>query len=416
MEKDLGTTKTLRCIVCGADYPVGPLFFGCPRCRKQGLSSPLDLHVETGGQVPHGFRAAWEQKAAHNIWRYADMLPAVDHPLSLDEGGSPLTLVRGLSEELGIRLYVKNESVNPTWSFKDRYAAVAVAVARQLGYGKVVCASTGNFGQAVAAYCSLHGLRCLVLCPPTASELLRRVIRIHGAEVVTMPKGDRAPLIHRLVTEHGWYPITFADPAPVANPFGLAGYKTIGYEMIGQLGEVPDSVLVPVGGGDCLYSTWRGISELRAFGLIDRVPRMVGCQVRAAAPLVNAVERNLPAIEAVSEGESSAISILEGRCGLHALQSVRASSGTAVAVEEHEVRAAIQLMARHGIFLEASSATSVAGALVMHRRRYFPAGARVICVVTSAGVKWPDAVAELADPGPYVDEPSLEAVARIVDL
>src|SRR5205823_2795266 len=185
-------------------------------------------------------------------------------------------------------------------------------------------ASTGNFGQATAAYAALGGLRCLVLCPPAASELLRRVMRLHGAAVATMPKGPRSAVLKQLVVEHGWYPVTSEDPDPVANPYGAAGYKTIAYEVIAQLGDVPDSVLVPVGGGDCLFGIWRGLNELHGFGLVDRLPRLVGCQTHAAAPLRHALGRQLPGIEPLAEGESDAISIVEGRCGVYALQAIRA--------------------------------------------------------------------------------------------
>ena len=144
--------ERLRCVVCKATYPFGPLFTGCPRCRAAGRDGPLDFGVPLEGEILERFRAAVAAPVGHNLWRYGSVLPAVTEPPSLDEGGSPLTFLRRGSEELGLRLYVKNETVNPTWSFKDRFAAVAVGVARRLGQEKVLCASTGNFGQAVAAY------------------------------------------------------------------------------------------------------------------------------------------------------------------------------------------------------------------------------------------------------------------------
>jgi threonine synthase len=408
--------QRLRCVACGAEYATGPLFLGCPRCREQGRDGPLDLLVDTGGAAPARFRSAMAQGAARNIWRYADLLPAVDDPLSLDEGGTPLTPLPHLSRDLGLRLFVKNETLNPTWSFKDRYAAVAVSVARQLGYARVLCASTGNFGQAVAAYAARGGLRCLVLCPPTASELARRAMRLHGADVVATPKEGRPELIRRLVADHGWCPMTGADPEPVGNPFGMAGYKTIAYEIAAQLGGAPDSVLVPVGGGDCLYGIWRGFAEQRDLGLLGRAPRMVGCQTHAAAPLARAAARGLDVVEPVPEGPSAAVSIVEGRCGLHALRAVRASGGTATAATEAELAEATRLLAREGLFPEAASAASLAGALALHRRGYFPPGAPVVCVLTGAGIKWPEVLAGLADPGASLAEASLDALAAAVPL
>jgi threonine synthase len=395
---------------------VGPLYAGCPRCRGEGRDGPLDYEVALEGAALDGFRAAVGAPVGHGVWRYGSVLPDVGEPLSLDEGGSPLTLLRRASEELGIRLYVKNETVNPTWSFKDRFAAVAVSVARHQGSVKVFCASTGNFGEAVAAYAAAAGLRCVILCAPTASPLMRRVMRLHGAEVVTVPKEGRPELMRRLAEDWGWTPVLAGDPEPLGNPFGMIGYRTIAYEIVSQLGAAPDTVLVPVGGGDCLFGVWRGFGDLQAAGLAARLPRMVGCQTHAAAPLARAVEAGLDHIPVVPEGESAAVSIVEGRCGLHALRAVRDSGGTALVCAEDELSGAARWLARQGILPETASAAAVAGALALHRRGYFPPGAAVVCVVTGTGVKWPDTLAGLADDGVRLPEASAEALARVVSL
>jgi threonine synthase len=414
--------ESLRCVLCEAPVAFGAHFLGCPACRAAGRDGPLDFRVPLEGAVRERFRAAVRAPVGHNIWRYGALLPAVPDPPTLDEGGTPLTLLRRASESLGIRLYVKNESVNPTWSFKDRFAAVAVGVARRLGGEKVFCASTGNFGEAVAAYAAVAGIRCLILCAPAASPLMRRVMRLHGAEVVTTPKEGRPELMRRLVTEWGWTPVIAGDPEPLGNPYGMVGYRTIGYEIAAQLGETPDSVLVPTGGGDLLYGVWRGFVDLHAAGLGGPPPRLVGCQSVAAAPLVRAVQAGLDtaagavAVPVVEEGASAAVSIVEGRVGVHALHAVRRSGGTAVALDEGQLVTAARALAREGIVPEMASAASVAGALDLHARGYFRPGAAVVCVVTGAGVKWPDALAGLADDGERVPEATPEALARAVAL
>jgi threonine synthase len=414
--------EALRCILCEATFPSGALFLGCPDCRAVGRDGPLDVAVALGGAALERFRAVVRAPVGHGIWRYGDALPAVPDPPSLDEGGTPLTHLRRASAALGIRLYVKNETVNPTWSFKDRFAAVAVGVARRLGGDKVFCASTGNFGQAVAAYAAVAGMRCLILCAPSASPLMRRVMRLHGAEVVTLPKEGRPELMRRLVAERGWTPVIAGDPEPLGNPYGMVGYRTIGYEIATQLGETPHSVLVPVGGGDCLFGVWRGFVDLQAAGLGGPPPRLVGCQSAAAAPLVRAVEAGLDtasgatAVPVVDEGRSGAVSIVEGRVGVHALHAVRRSGGTAVSLDEDQLAAAARWLAREGIVPELASAASVAGALRLQRQGYFPPGAAVVCVVTGAGVKWPDALAGLADDGQRVPEATLDALSRAVAL
>ena len=221
----------LQCVRCDERFAVGTYTFGCPSCFDAGRQGPLDFQVDLGDGVPAGFQAAWDAGPQHNIWRYGDLLPAADNPLSLDEGGTPLTHLADLSAELGLNVYVKNETMNPTWSFKDRHAAVNITMARHLGHTKVVASSTGNAGQAVAAYAALAGLRALIIGYPTSSELLRRVMQIHGASVVTMPKNEIGGMMRELVEDHGWLPVGSSDPNPLASPYGVTGYKTIGYEI-----------------------------------------------------------------------------------------------------------------------------------------------------------------------------------------
>ncbi|MDE2839446.1 MAG: pyridoxal-phosphate dependent enzyme, partial [Chloroflexota bacterium] len=207
----------LQCARCDERYAIGTYTFGCPSCFEAGRQGPLDFQVNLADGVPAEFQKAWDAGPQHNIWRYGDLLPAVDNPLSLDEGGTPLTFLDDLSDGLGLSVYVKNETMNPTWSFKDRHAAVNITMARQLGHTKVVASSTGNAGQAVAAYAALAGLRALIIGYPTSSELLRRVMQIHGASVVTMPKPEIGKMMRQLVEDHGWLPVGSSDPNPLAS-------------------------------------------------------------------------------------------------------------------------------------------------------------------------------------------------------
>jgi threonine synthase len=361
------------------------------------------------------FRAALAAPLEHGVWRAKAVLPTVDRALTLDEGGTPLTLLAELSDRLGVRVLLKNETMNPTWSFKDRYAAVAVSMALELGYDRVVCASTGNFGQAVAAYCALARVRCLVLCPPTASELMRRVMRAHGAQVVTMPKEPRADLLGLLVRDGGWCPVTSGDPDPVANPFGMAGYKTIGHEIARQVDRLPHAVLVPVGSGDCLFGIWQGLEEVRLARGASGGPRMVACQTVAAAPLVHALDHGLDHIERLTEGDSSAVSIVEGRCGVYALRAVRDSAGTAVAVDDNEILDAQRITARHGLLLETASAATIAVALKLQRTGWLPPGGDVVCVATGTAVKWPATLGAVADTGASLERADMDALARVLE-
>lgn len=409
-------SQWLQCVRCDQRFAIGTFTFGCPSCFEAGRQGPLDFQVNLADGVPAGFQAAWDAGPQHNIWRYGDLLPAAERPLSLDEGGTPLTFLDDLSEELRLNVYVKNETMNPTWSFKDRHAAVNITMARQLGHTKVVASSTGNAGQAVAAYAALAGLRALIIGYPTSSELLRRVMKIHGASVVTMPKPEIGTMMRQLVEDHGWLPVGSSDPTPLASPYGVTGYKTIGYEIASALGGAPDAVLVPTGGGDSLYGIWRGMNDVRDMGLIDRLPRMVGCQTEATHPLLHALEHNRTEIEVQPEPESLATSIIEGRCGVHALRAVYDSGGTATAVSEDELRHAIKRMAGRGFFFESASLATIASLLRLHRESYFKPGETVVCVITGSGVKWPDVINQVVPAAPHLEEPSIGALADVMEL
>lgn len=406
----------LQCVRCDERYAIGAYTFGCPSCFEADRQGPLDFQVSLADGVPAGFQAAWDVGPQHNIWRYSDMLPAAEQPLSLDEGGTPLTYLDELSDELRLKVYVKNETMNPTWSFKDRHAAVNITMARQLGYTKVVASSTGNAGQAVAAYAALAGLRALIIGYPTSSELLRRVMQIHGASVVTMPKPEIGKVMRELVENHGWLPVGSSDPNPLASPYGVTGYKTIGYEIANSLGKAPDAVLVPTGGGDSLYGIWRGLNDLQAMGLIDRLPRMVGCQTEATHPLLHALSNDSKEIEVQPEPESLATSIIEGRCGVHALEAVYDSGGTATAVTEDELRQAIQRMAGRGFFFESASLATIASLVRLYEEGYFKPGETAVCVITGSGVKWPDVINQVAPPAPHLEQPSVAALSDVMEL
>ena len=261
------------------------------------------------------------------------------------------------------------------------------------------------------------GLRALVIGYPTSSELLRRVMQIHGASVVTMPKSEIGKMMRQLVEDHGWLPVGSSDPNPLASPYGVTGYKTIGYEIASALGGSPDTVLVPTGGGDSLYGIWRGLIDLRDMGLIERLPRIVGCQTEATHPLLHALTHNRTEIEVQPEPDSLATSIIEGRCGMHALRALYASGGTATAVTEDELRQAIRRMASRGFFFESASVPPLSPASSgFMRKDTSNQGETVVCVITGSGVKWPDVINQLVPAAPHLEQPSISALSDVMEV
>ena len=392
----------LRCFACGATFAMAGLFHGCPTCAQAGEESALEYWVDVPTAESIAFIGASAGVSRHGVWEYRELLPRVTTELTLGEGTTPLTPLPELGKELGINLYVKNETCNPTWSFKDRYVSVALSVAMELGFRRILCLSAGNFGHSAAAYSATAGLECRVVVVPGASSFMQRAMQIHGARVVTMADGEeKEDYVRKLVDEDGWYPLTCMDPATashIANPYGSTGYKTIAYEVYSQLGFTPDAMFVPVGGGDCLTAIWRGANDLHALGLSTSLPQIMGCQAAAAAPLVAAVESGSSRIQAVPEGETRALSIRHGRCSPSALQAVLDSGGTAVGVTDEEILETIRIVAGYGLLPEAAAATTLAGVTKLARSGRLAAGSTAVCVMTGTAAKWPELVAELADP------------------
>ena len=227
--------------------------------------------------------------------------------MSLGEGDTPLVLSRVIGPRLGLsRLYFKNETVNPTWSFKDRYVAVTVNVARMLGYRRAVVSSTGNLGVSAAAYCAAAGLTCLFLAPRHTGGPLLSQARLHGAEVVRTTSEGRQVVFEHLARHRGWFPIGLFLPRPVHNPFGIEGYRTIAYEILEELGTAPAAMLFPCARGNGLYGAWKGFRDAQRWGWAADVPAMVACQPLGANSLEVSLRRGEAEVIELPPAESIA--------------------------------------------------------------------------------------------------------------
>jgi threonine synthase len=407
----------LRCICCGSRHDIGPLFQGCPTCAGAGAFGLLDPEYDdnAGGVTLETLTAG-----TGSIWSALPRLPLVDpaHVVTLGEGRTPLVRVARLAREIGCdALFLKLETMNPTWSHKDRYNTVVVSMARSFGIRRVLTYTTGNHGNSMAAYAAAAELDSAVFLHPETSDAQRSLGRVYGAEVVVGEKGAVEGTMARMIRERGWVPsasFTYSVDGRVehfVNPFGTEGYKTIAYELAAAPeGAALDYVLAPVGYGDLLAGIWKGYTELHRLRLVDSLPRMVGCQSEAGDPLARAVKRGDAEVTAVPESPGVALSIIEGHCSDRVLGAVVESKGTAESVNDDEVDEAVRLLGRAGVCVEPSSAVPVA---VL--RRLLASGAvartaRVACVITSAGVKWPDHMRRMFGVGTTVrsgDDPVL---------
>lgn len=379
---------SLACPTCG--FAAAPALYprGCPACHERGATSALVITYDQPGTLPPA------ERTGEGIWKATGLLPALAPRFqrTLGEGDTPLVRVPVLSELSGCeRFYLKMETQNPTAAHKDRLHAVAVAVGKAFGFDRVVSSSTGNHGFSMASYAAAHGMRAVVVANERMPVLLQRAIRFAGGLPLLAPPHLGEEIMSALVECDGWYPASTSWPMPVANPYGVEGYKTIGYEVYRQLGgRMPDVVFFPSAGGDGLVGLWRAIADLRRLGLPNVETRVCACQPAGTAPIVAALEQGLAEVPYLANAYSRALSIGDPTGGWLALRAVRETDGFGVAIADGAILDTGRLLARHGLLVEPSSAASVAGALQALRDRPELREQTIVCVVTSSGLKWLD--------------------------
>lgn len=345
------------------------------------------------------------------MWRYQELLPLLgERVVSLDEGWTPLTAAPTVSAWADARVQVKNETTNPTWSFKDRFNALLVSNAIAAGQDRIAASSTGNHGASTAAYASIGDCTdTIILLHPDSEQPARVQVRAYGAQAVVTSADGRAVLLDELV-DRGWYPATGTSAMPRGNPYGVQGYKTIAYEIVEQRDTLPTAVTVPTGSGDGLYGVWRGFQDLRELGVITDSPRMVAVQPRALSPLVDAFdaapEEGADAPDTPPLTTSTASDVV----GAHALAALEESNGTAVRVTREVIEEAIRRTAADGIYLEPASALATAGAKQVVAAGLIERNEPIVGVGTGAGVTWPNAIEPIVGTTPSI-EPTWTALA-----
>jgi len=386
----------LACVHCRAIYPPDAVIYTCERCgHLLEVRYPLEeLRVS---------REDWQRRPL-SVWRYRELLPVAGEPVTLQEGGTPLYPLEQLGKEMGLRsLYAKHEGLNPSGSFKDRGMTVGVSMALQLGKRTVACASTGNTSASLAMYAAKAGIPSVVLLP-AGKVALGKVAQalLHGARVIAIRGNfDRAlEMVHELCLSHGLYLLNSI------NPYRLEGQKTIGFEVLDQLGSVPDRIVLPVGNAGNISAVYKGLTELRDLGFIDALPRMTGVQAEGSAPVVRAIRDGLPEVipEPSPETVATAIRIGAPVNAEKALTAIRKTGGTAVSVSDAEILAMQKALAsREGIGVEPASAASVAGVRRMAKEGIIDRDERVVCVVTGHLLKDPETVVKQCAPPVEID-------------
>ncbi|UCM86943.1 threonine synthase [Streptomyces marincola] len=356
-------------------YPLWPpLTEGCPETATGDTVLPVEVDYDYGRVSAALFSPAGGPAArGTGLDRWAPLLPPLAAP-GLGEGGTPLV-------ELEAGVYVKDESRNPTWSHKDRLNRCTTSAAVGVGAPGIVVASSGNHGASAAAYAARAGLPCVVFTGPDLPPAVDAFLGAYGAVVLPVPWEARWPLMRQVVDRVGLHPVSNLTPTHTGHAFGPEGYKTIAYEIFLDIG-VPKAVFVPTGYGELLYGVWKGFTELRRLGLTDRLPRMVACESAAAAPLAKAVREGVPAAHVAVE-PTDAYAIVAAVSGYRGVVAVRDSGGEVVALDDGQLRAARDELARAGLWAELSAAAGLAGLRAVGGGDDGP----VVCVSTSSGFK-----------------------------
>jgi threonine synthase len=349
-----------------------------------------------------------------SLWRYKEFLPVKIEPVTLQEGGTPLYHLKRLGEEMGLtNLYAKHEGMNPSGSFKDRGMTLGVSMAKQLGKNIVACASTGNTSASMAVYAAKANMPAIVLLP-AGHVALGKVAQalMHGAKVISIRGNfDRAlEMVHELCLSHGIYLLNSI------NPYRLEGQKTIGFEIVDQLGCVPDRIVLPVGNAGNISAVYKGLCEWKEIGYIDRLPKMTAIQAEGAAPVVAAIKGNLSevVVEQNPETVASAIRIGAPVNAEKALRAIRETGGTAESVTDAEILAMQRDLARYeGIGVEPASAASVAGIRKMAAMGLLDKDEKIVCVVTGHLLKDPESVIKQCAP-PIEIDPTIEALLAVL--
>src|SRR5215211_972609 len=382
------SVEALQCKECGAGYELEARYV-CDDCF-----GPLEVAYDFSAIEPESARRRI-QAGPQNLWRYADFLPFERAPrTALPAGCTPLQRAPRLAERLGLGdVWVKNDTANPTHSFKDRVVAVALAKAQELGYEVVACASTGNLAGAVAAHAAAAGLESYVFIPSDLEEQKVLATGVYGTHLVAV-RGNYDD-VNRLCTElSGERDWAFVNVN--LRPYYSQGSKTIAFEIAEQLGfELPDRVVAPIASGSLFTKIARGFEEWIEVGLLEgELPTFNGAQASGCSPVAQAFEAGHEVCKPVRPDTiAKSLAIGNPADGPYALDLARRSGGGVDSVTDDEIRDGIRLLAETtGIFTETAGGVTTATLAKLSREGRIGSDERVVIVITGEGLKTLDAV------------------------
>ena len=378
----------LECSLCHQRFDPGAVANLC------ACGGPLLVHYDLDT-----IRVRWRRREVpngkSNMWRYSPVLPASEQFIvSLGEGWTPLIQTRRLGAQLGAdNLWVKDEGLNPTGSFKARGLSCAISMCVELGIKKVAIPSAGNAASALAAYAAAAGIESHIFMPKDVPQANYLECKAYGANV-TLVDGlisDCGRIVAERGPEEGWF-----DVSTLKEPYRIEGKKTMGYEVAEQMNwELPDVIFYPTGGGVGMIGMWKAFEEMERLGWIgSRRPIMIAVQAAGCAPVVRAFEQNKPRSTFFENATTIAagLRVPKPLGDFLVLEAVRSSRGTAVAVTDDELLdAGIQLASSEGIYAAPEGAACIAALAKLLNNGFLQRTDRIVIYNTGSGLKYPEA-------------------------
>jgi len=378
----------LECSGCGQQFSHNEIHTFCPACQSP-LLALYDL--KRARQAVDRDEITRRRKG---MWRWHELLPVLleENQIFLGEGDTALLSMPHLNKELGLtNLFVKDESSNPTGSFKARGLAAAISKARELGVQKVIIPTAGNAGGAMAAYAARAGIKALIYMPRDTPHANIEESQMTGAEVILVDGiiSDAAGMAGEKARAEGWF-----DLSTFKEPYRTEGKKIMGYELAETFDwELPDVIIYPTGGGTGLVGMWKAFAELETLGWLSNTkrPRMVAVQAEGCAPVIKAFEKGALFCDFWTNAHTlaSGLRVPKSFADALILQDLRESNGTAVAVSDEEILKAQHLLARQeGIFAAPEGAATLAALQKLVDQKWIQPEERIVLFNTGSGLKY----------------------------
>src|SRR5271168_2032471 len=402
----------LRCRECAREFPAEALHV-CDYCF-----GPLEVAYDYE-RIAATVTRERIARGPRSIWRYRDLLPVDDdRPVDLGAGFTPLVRADRLAAELGLgELWIKDDTANPTGSFKDRVVSVALTKARQLGFKIAACASTGNLANSVAAHAARAGMDSVVLIPHDLETAKITMTSVYGGRVFAVEGSydDVNRLCAELTSEQPEWAFVNVN----VRTYYAEGSKTLAFEVAEQLGwQAPDHVVVPIGSGSQLTKVAKGFKELWEVGILDEEPsgRISGAQAAGCSPVATAFAEGTDAIRPVKPDTiAKSLAIGNPADGWYALDTIRKSGGACASVTDAAVIEGIRLLARtEGIFAETAGGVTIATLAKLAAQGIVRSDERVVALVTGHGLKTVEALSGSVGPTATI-APTLEAFAAAIE-